>query len=131
MLVMFLKCQSTFNFHREEKLTFPCHSEAEVEVQSLLVSDVTPSSFRLTWTAEEDAFDTFVLMISQAEGLGQPRELVLGGEKRNAELTDLTEDTEYKIEIFGLISERRSKSVMERVRTGTGEDGSKKSELST
>uniref|UniRef100_A0A7N6B389 Tenascin C n=1 Tax=Anabas testudineus TaxID=64144 RepID=A0A7N6B389_ANATE len=111
---------STFNFHREEKLTFPCHSEAEVEVQSLLVSDVTPSSFRLTWTAEEDAFDTFVLMISQAEGLGQPRELVLGGEKRNAELTDLTEDTEYKIEIFGLISERRSKSVMERVRTDLG-----------
>lgn len=130
MLAMFLKCQSTLKFHREEKLTFPCHSEAEAEVQSLLVSDVTSNSFRLAWMAEEDAFDTFVIMISQAEGPGQPRELVLGGEERSTALTDLTQDTEYKIEIFGLILGRRSKSVIEGVRTGTGKDGNKKSELS-
>lgn len=127
---MLLKCQSTLKFHREEKLTFVCHSEAEVEVHGLLVSDVTPNSFRLAWTAEEDAFDTFVVMISQAEGPGHPRELVLGGEERSAAVTDLTEDTEYKIEIFGLILGRRSKSVMEGVRTGTGKGGSAKSDFS-
>uniref|UniRef100_A0A8D0B3W2 Tenascin Cb n=1 Tax=Sander lucioperca TaxID=283035 RepID=A0A8D0B3W2_SANLU len=104
----------------EGTLTFPCHSEAEPEMQTLLVSDVNPESFRLAWTAEEEAFDTFVIMVSQAEGPGQPRELVLGGEERSTAITDLTEDTEYKIEIFGLILGRSSKSVMEWVRTDVG-----------
>uniref|UniRef100_A0A7N8WR88 Tenascin C n=1 Tax=Mastacembelus armatus TaxID=205130 RepID=A0A7N8WR88_9TELE len=101
-------------------LTFPCHSETEPEVQSLLVSDVSTDSFRLVWVAEEDSFDTFVIMVSQAEGPGQPRELVLGGEERSTTVTDLTEDIEYKVEIFGLILGRRSKSVIEGVRTDMG-----------
>lgn len=88
-------------------------------MQAVLVSDVTPDSFRLAWMAEEDALDTFVIMVSPVEGPGQPRELVLGGEERSSAITDLTEDTEYHIEIFGLIMGRRSKSLMERVRTGT------------
>lgn len=88
-------------------------------MQALLVSDITPESFRLAWVAEEDTFDTFVVMVSHDEDPGQPRELVLGGEERSMEMTDLTEDTEYKIEIFGVVLGRRSKSVMEVVRTGT------------
>lgn len=72
-----------------------------------------------TWTIDEDIFDTFVLMHSQDENPGQPRELVLGGEERNATLTDLTEDTKYNVELFGLSLGRSSKSVTERVRTGT------------
>ncbi|XP_059192818.1 tenascin isoform X1 [Centropristis striata] len=95
-------------------------TEAEPEVQALLVSDVTPESYRLAWMAEEEAFDTFVIMIGQAEGQHQPTELVLGGEERSTAITDLTEDTEYTIEIFGLILGRRSKSVTERVRTDLG-----------
>ncbi|KAM9360882.1 tenascin [Symphorus nematophorus] len=95
-------------------------TETEPEVQALLVSDVTPESFRLVWVAEEDTLDTFVIMVSEAEGPNQPRELVLGSEERSTDITDLTEDTEYKIEIFGLISGRRSKSVHEGVRTDLG-----------
>ncbi|XP_029999434.1 tenascin isoform X1 [Sphaeramia orbicularis] len=95
-------------------------TETEPEVQSLQVSDVTPDSFRLTWTAEDDVFDTFVVMISEADAPSQPRELVLGGEERSTDITDLNEDTEYKIEIFGLILRRRSKSVIEGVRTDLG-----------
>uniref|UniRef100_A0A3Q1BM50 Tenascin C n=1 Tax=Amphiprion ocellaris TaxID=80972 RepID=A0A3Q1BM50_AMPOC len=92
----------------------------EPEVQALLVSDVSPDSCRLAWTAEEDAFDTFVVMISQTESPDQPRELVLGGEERSAAIADLNEDTDYKIEIFGLILGRRSKSVIEGMRTDLG-----------
>ncbi|KAM9743868.1 tenascin isoform 1-T3 [Menidia menidia] len=96
-------------------------TEAEPEVQALLVSDVTPESFTVAWTAqEEDGFDTFVLMVSQAEGLGRPRELVLEGQERNATMTELSEDSEYRVELFGLVSGRRSKSVTERVRTELG-----------
>ncbi|XP_077377648.1 tenascin isoform X1 [Festucalex cinctus] len=95
-------------------------TETEPQVQALLLSDITPESFRLVWTAEEDAFDTFVIMVSQAESPDQPQELVLGGEERSTEVRDLSEDTEYKIEIFGLIWGRRSKSVIEGVRTDLG-----------
>uniref|UniRef100_A0A672H8D8 Tenascin C n=1 Tax=Salarias fasciatus TaxID=181472 RepID=A0A672H8D8_SALFA len=95
--------------------TISAPTEAEPEVQELLVSDVGPDSFRLSWEAEEDVFDTFVVMVSEAEDPSQPRELVLGGEERIAELTDLTEDTQYTVEIFGLVLGRRSKSLMERI----------------
>uniref|UniRef100_A0A672Z509 Tenascin-like n=1 Tax=Sphaeramia orbicularis TaxID=375764 RepID=A0A672Z509_9TELE len=107
-------------FPQRRRTDFSCHSETEPEVQSLQVSDVTPDSFRLTWTAEDDVFDTFVVMISEADAPSQPRELVLGGEERSTDITDLNEDTEYKIEIFGLILRRRSKSVIEGVRTDLG-----------
>ncbi|KAF7664144.1 hypothetical protein LDENG_00188300, partial [Lucifuga dentata] len=59
-------------------------------------------------------------MVSQAQGLGQPQELVLGGEERSTVIADLTEDTEYKVEIFGLVLGRRSKSLIEVVRTDLG-----------
>lgn len=104
---------------RSGETDFPCHSEAEPEVQALLASDVTPDSFRLAWTAEEDAFDTFVVMVSDAGGSGRPSELVLAGEERGAAITGLTEDTEYRVQIFGLVLGRRSKSLEEGVRTGT------------
>lgn len=96
-----------------------CHSETEPKVHGLIVRHITPQTFTLVWTAEEDAFDTFVIMVSPAESPGLPRELVLGGDERSAALMDFNEDTEYKVEMFGLVLGKRSQSVMERVRTGT------------
>lgn len=101
------------------KLTFLCHPEAEPEVQALLVSDITSESFRLAWMAEEDAFDTFVVMVSPAVEPDRPQELVLGGEERSTEISALNDNTEYKIELFGLIMGRRSKSIVKVVKTGT------------
>lgn len=94
------------------------HAEAEPEVQTLLVSDVTPQSFRLSWTAEEDAMDTFVIMVTQPEGTAPPRELVTTGEERSVAVTDVAEDTEYTVEIFGLVLGKRTKSLLKMVRTG-------------
>lgn len=70
------------------------------------------------WTAEEDALDTFVIMVSPADDLGHPKELVLTSDHRSVAITNLTEDTEYKIEMFGLRFGRSTKSVQESVRTG-------------
>lgn len=96
----------------------PCRSEAEPEIQALLVSNVTPDSFRLTWTAEEDALDTFVIMVRPSDDPGHPKELVLGSERRSVAITNLTEDTEYTVEMFGLSFGRRTKSVQESAQTG-------------
>ncbi|XP_057688201.1 tenascin isoform X1 [Corythoichthys intestinalis] len=95
-------------------------TETEPQVQALQLSDITPESFKLVWMAEDDAFDTFVIMVSQAESPEQPQELVLGGEERSTEVTNLSDDTQYQIEIFGLILGRRSKSIIEGVRTDLG-----------
>ena len=97
---------------------FPCHPEAEPEVEELLVSDITPESFRLTWAAEEDVFDTFVLMVRDSANRAQVQEVVIAGEERSTVITELSEDTEYQVEISGLILERRSQTVSELARTG-------------
>ena len=103
---------------QRRKLTFPCRPEAEPEIQGLLVSDVTAESFGLAWTADEEALDTFVVMVRPADDPGHPRELVLTGRQRSVAVSNLTEDTEYKIEMFGLRSGRSTKSVQDSVRTG-------------
>uniref|UniRef100_H3CZ25 Tenascin Cb n=1 Tax=Tetraodon nigroviridis TaxID=99883 RepID=H3CZ25_TETNG len=111
---------SLYGLHRGALLgpvTADTITEAEPEIQALLVSAVTPGSFRLTWTAEEDALDTFVIMVSPADDPGHPTELVLASEQRSVAVTNLTEDTQYKIQMFGLRFGRRTKSVQESVRT--------------
>ncbi|CAL8248379.1 unnamed protein product [Merluccius merluccius] len=87
-------------------------TESEPEVQSLRVSEVGPDRFSLSWEAEEDSFDTFVVMV-RGVGRSGPQERVLAGEERSAAFADLTEDTEYEVEVFGLVGGRRSKSVTE------------------
>ncbi|XP_046904527.1 tenascin isoform X2 [Hypomesus transpacificus] len=100
--------------------TISSPTEAEPEVEELLVSDITPESFRLTWAAEEDVFDTFVLMVRDSANRAQVQEVVIAGEERSTVITELSEDTEYQVEISGLILERRSQTVSELARTGLG-----------
>ncbi|KAM8865304.1 tenascin isoform 1-T2 [Synchiropus picturatus] len=95
-------------------------TDTEPEVQDLRVTVLSPESFRMTWAADDHAFDTFVIMVSHGEGVEGPRELVLGGEKRSVDVTGLSQDTEYKIEIFGILLERRSKSLTQTERTDLG-----------
>ncbi|KAG7280024.1 hypothetical protein CRUP_013571 [Coryphaenoides rupestris] len=85
-------------------------TEAEPEVHSLWVSEVGPDRFSLSWEADEDSFDSFVAMVRGVARSG-PRERVLDGPERSAVFADLAEDTEYEIELFGLVAGRRSKSV--------------------
>ncbi|XP_030227142.1 LOW QUALITY PROTEIN: tenascin-like [Gadus morhua] len=94
-------------------------TESEPEVQSLLVTEVGPDRFTLTWEAEEDSFDTFVAMV-RGVGLSGPQERVLAGEDRRAAFPDLREDTEYEIELFGLVAGRRSKSLTAVAQTELG-----------
>ncbi|CAL8262249.1 unnamed protein product, partial [Boreogadus saida] len=94
-------------------------TESEPEIQSLLVTEVSPDRFTLTWEAEEDSFDTFVAMV-RGVGLSGPQERVLAGEDRSAAFPDLREDTEYEIELFGLVAGRRSKSLTAVAQTELG-----------
>ncbi|XP_065107270.1 tenascin isoform X2 [Paramisgurnus dabryanus] len=95
-------------------------TEAEPEIEHLFVSDVTPESFRLAWTAEDDLFDRFVLKVRDSRKLSHPREFTVPGDERTRVLTQLMGGTEYEIELYGVSMEHRSQPITAVARTGLG-----------
>ncbi|XP_015281057.1 PREDICTED: tenascin isoform X2 [Gekko japonicus] len=97
--------------HKSKPSTVTGSTEAEPEVDNLLVSDATPDGFRLSWTADEGAFDSFVLKIRDTNRLVNPLELIIPGHERTQDITGLKEGTEYYIDLYGVTSGRRSQPV--------------------
>lgn len=92
--------------------------EAEPEVEHLFVSDATASSFRLSWTSDEDMFDRFVIKIRDSKRVGHPREYGAGGAERTKVITGLMSGTEYEIELYGVTLDERSQPVTGVAQTG-------------
>ncbi|XP_077163049.1 tenascin isoform X6 [Paroedura picta] len=97
--------------YRTQAISISATTEAEPEVDNLLVSDATPDGFRLSWTADEGAFDSFVLKIRDANRLINLLELIIPGHERTQDITGLKEGTEYYIELYGVTSGQRSQPV--------------------
>ncbi|KAJ8005892.1 hypothetical protein DPEC_G00122620 [Dallia pectoralis] len=96
-------------------------TDAEPVIEHLRISDITADSCKLAWTAEEGLFDSFVITIRDiSDSLASPLEVLVSGEKRTTVLTELFDDTEYQINIYGVISGRRSDSVSGVAKTGLG-----------
>uniref|UniRef100_A0A2K5Y4T8 Tenascin n=1 Tax=Mandrillus leucophaeus TaxID=9568 RepID=A0A2K5Y4T8_MANLE len=95
-------------------------TEAEPEVDNLLVSDATPDSFRLSWTADEGVFDNFVLKIRDTKKQSEPLEITLLAPERTRDITGLREATEYEIELYGISKGRRSQPVSAIATTAMG-----------
>uniref|UniRef100_A0A3P8ZGM5 Tenascin C n=1 Tax=Esox lucius TaxID=8010 RepID=A0A3P8ZGM5_ESOLU len=94
-------------------------TEAEPIIEHLKISDITPDSCKLAWSAEEGLFDSFVIIIRDiSNNLASPQEVVVPGDKRTTVLTQLFDDTEYQINLYGVISGRRSESVSGVAKTG-------------
>ncbi|XP_074976654.1 tenascin isoform X5 [Caretta caretta] len=96
---------------RTKAISVAATTEAEPEVDNLLVSDATPDGFRLSWTADDGVFDSFVLKIRDTDRQSDPRELIVPGHERTQDITGLKEGTKYDIELYGLISGRRSQPI--------------------
>uniref|UniRef100_A0A8C2GPW3 Zmp:0000000846 n=1 Tax=Cyprinus carpio TaxID=7962 RepID=A0A8C2GPW3_CYPCA len=105
---------------RKRHMSLTCQSEAEPEIEHLFVSDVTPESFRLAWTAEDNIFDQFILKVRDSRKLSHPREFIVPGDERTKVLTQLLGGTEYEIELYGVTLEHRSQPVTAVARTGLG-----------
>lgn len=87
-------------------------------MEHLFVSDVTADSFRLTWTANEDLFDRFVIKIRDSKRLAHPQEHSVRGDERTKVITGLMGGTEYEIELYGATLDRRSQPITGVVQTG-------------
>ncbi|XP_035811954.2 tenascin isoform X7 [Amphiprion ocellaris] len=105
--------------HRRSKpISLPASTEAEPEVDHLFVSDITADSFRLSWAADEDLFDRFVIKIRDSKRLAHPQEFSVLGEERTKVLTGLMSGTEYEIELYGATLEHRSQPITGVAQTG-------------
>ncbi|XP_051552289.1 tenascin-like isoform X5 [Myxocyprinus asiaticus] len=103
---------------RSAPATMTASTEAEPEIEHIFVSDVTPESFRLAWTADDDVFDRFVLKVRDSRKLSHPQEFIVPGDKRTKVVTQLFGGTEYEIELYGVSLEHRSQPVTAIARTG-------------
>uniref|UniRef100_A0A452FGR9 Tenascin n=1 Tax=Capra hircus TaxID=9925 RepID=A0A452FGR9_CAPHI len=106
--------------HQTKPLRAEIITEAEPEVDNLLVSDATPDGFRLSWTADEGVFDSFVLKIRDTKKQSEPLEITLLAPERTRDITGLREATEYEIELYGVSSGRRSQPVTAIATTAMG-----------
>ncbi|CAH6790473.1 Tnc [Phodopus roborovskii] len=105
---------------RTKTISTTATTEAEPEVDNLLVSDVTPGGFRLSWTADEGMFDSFVLRIRDTKKQSEPQEITLSSPERTRDITGLREATEYEIELYGISGGRRSQPVSAIATTAMG-----------
>ncbi|XP_015683404.1 tenascin [Protobothrops mucrosquamatus] len=105
---------------RTQALSTTVITEAEPEVDHLLVSDATPDGFRLSWTADDGAFDSFVLKIRDSNRLLDPLELIVPGHQRTQDVKGLKEGTEYYVDLYGVISGRRSQPLNAIAMTAVG-----------
>uniref|UniRef100_A0A5F8A831 Tenascin n=1 Tax=Macaca mulatta TaxID=9544 RepID=A0A5F8A831_MACMU len=106
--------------HQTKPLRAEIVTEAEPEVDNLLVSDATPDGFRLSWTADEGIFDNFVLKIRDTKKQSEPLEITLLAPERTRDITGLREATEYEIELYGISKGRRSQPVSAIATTAMG-----------
>ncbi|XP_076420475.1 tenascin isoform X7 [Peromyscus maniculatus bairdii] len=106
--------------HKSKPARVKASTEAEPEVDNLLVSDVTPGGFRLSWTADEGIFDSFVLRIRDTKKQSEPQEITLPSPERTRDITGLREATEYEIELYGISGGRRSQPVSAIATTAMG-----------
>ncbi|XP_063492891.1 tenascin isoform X2 [Symphalangus syndactylus] len=105
---------------RTKTISATATTEAEPEVDNLLVSDATPDGFRLSWTADEGVFDDFVLKIRDTKKQSEPLEITLLAPERTRDITGLREATEYEIELYGISKGRRSQPVSAIATTAMG-----------
>nr|XP_012998381.1 tenascin isoform X2 [Cavia porcellus] len=105
---------------RTKTISATATTEAEPEVDNLLVSDATPDGFRLSWTADEGMFDSFVLKIRDSKKQSEPQEIILPSPERTRDITNLREATEYEIELYGVRNGRRSQPVSAKATTAMG-----------
>ncbi|XP_019396184.1 PREDICTED: tenascin isoform X6 [Crocodylus porosus] len=96
---------------RTQAISVAVITEAEPEVDNLLVSDATPDGFRLSWTADDGVFDSFFIKIRDIKKQSDPWERIVPGHERTQDITGLKEGTEYEIELYGIISGRRSQPI--------------------
>ncbi|XP_055515939.1 tenascin isoform X2 [Leucoraja erinacea] len=85
--------------------------------ENFAVTNVTSTSFQLSWAAQSGAFDSFLLTIKDVNGVGRPLRISHQADQHTADVTGLVPDTDYKIDLYGIVQGQLSKPLTEITRT--------------
>lgn len=94
-------------------------SAKEPEIGNLNVSDVTPESFNLSWTATDGIFDMFTIEIIDSNRLLQMAEHNISGAERTAHISGLPPSTDFIVYLSGIAPSIRTKTISTTATTGT------------
>ncbi|KFZ47839.1 Tenascin, partial [Antrostomus carolinensis] len=84
-----------------QTLTALATTEAEPQLGTLTLTNVTPDSFNLSWTTRDGPFAKFVIHIRDSHAAQEPQEITVSGGARSAHISGLLEYTGYDINVKG------------------------------
>uniref|UniRef100_A0A2K5SGC3 Fibronectin type-III domain-containing protein n=1 Tax=Cebus imitator TaxID=2715852 RepID=A0A2K5SGC3_CEBIM len=105
--------------YRTPVLSAEASTAKEPEIGNLNVSDITPESFNLSWTATDGIFETFTIEIIDSNRLLETAEYNISGAERTAHISGLPPSTDFIVYLSGLAPSIRTKTISATATTGT------------
>uniref|UniRef100_A0A8C8F2D7 Tenascin n=1 Tax=Oncorhynchus tshawytscha TaxID=74940 RepID=A0A8C8F2D7_ONCTS len=96
----------------------PSGAESEPEASSLEtlgdlnVTDVSPTSVRLAWSAPDEAFDSFLVEVNALSGMAQAHVTTVPGSARKTLIEGLSPGTRYEVSLYGKVEGEQSLPVV-------------------
>ncbi|XP_072096759.1 tenascin isoform X7 [Mobula birostris] len=85
--------------------------------ENLVVTNVTSTSFRLSWAAHIGAFDSFLLIVKDVKGSGRPLKISRLPGQHTADIQGLVPGTDYTVDLYGVVQGHLSQPLTEIART--------------
>lgn len=79
----------------------PFPLEPEPQLGMLVLSDITPDSFNVSWTTQAGPFAKIVINVSDSHSLHEPQQFTVSGNAQHAHVTGLVESTGYDVSVAG------------------------------
>uniref|UniRef100_A0A8C3VNC6 Tenascin C n=1 Tax=Catharus ustulatus TaxID=91951 RepID=A0A8C3VNC6_CATUS len=106
--------------HRTKPLSLDTTTGELPGVAELTVSDITPESFNLSWTASNGDFDVFTIEIIDSNRLLEPMEFNLSGSSRTAHISGLSPSTDFIVYLSGISRGFRTQAISAAATTVVG-----------
>uniref|UniRef100_A0A2K6F456 Tenascin n=1 Tax=Propithecus coquereli TaxID=379532 RepID=A0A2K6F456_PROCO len=100
-----LKAASNYTAHlhgliggqRAQTLMVQATTEPEPQLGTLILSNITPNSFNVSWTTGAGLFAKIVINVSDAHSLHESQQFTVSGDAQQAHITGLMENTGYDV----------------------------------
>lgn len=107
-------------FHPDHALSL----EALPKVENLVISDINPYGFRVTWKTgddgQSDQLDQFLIVVVDSGRLLDPQDFTVLGEQRSLDIRGLITGIGYEVKLYGITKAgRRTKPLSAVAVTGT------------
>ncbi|XP_073662576.1 tenascin isoform X9 [Tursiops truncatus] len=106
--------------YRTPMLSAEASTAGEPEIGNLNVSDITPESFNLSWTATDGAFKTFTIEIIDSNRFLETMEYNISGAERTAHISGLRPNNDFIVYLSGLTPSIRTKTISATATTAMG-----------